>query len=74
MIYVNQLIDMALNDTKEAKVLIDIGFNKGYNFAKWASLWDKNMPEMSEGMWHQALVVQENRINKGYFCGHCGTV
>ena len=62
------MVDLRNADSSKVKNFISIGFNKGYNFAEWASLW---IPEsnINSKLWYYAM--QSTNINTRYACGYC---
>jgi FkbM family methyltransferase len=63
-------IDMRNIDPDPDKVFVDIGFNKGYNFAQWASAWLPHS-KINNTVWYNALEKIPISIGDHRLCGHC---
>lgn len=55
-------------DPKPNKLIIDIGFNKGFNFALWLSLWRPDL-KVNVHTWHRTL--KEMGIKECGICKDC---
>ena len=63
---------MQILDPSPKKVFVDIGYNKGYNFAIWAAIW---LPEsnINPQVWFEAInhALRYQKFNKKEHCGVC---
>jgi hypothetical protein len=64
------MIDMRNVDPEPNKVFVDIGFNKGYNYAIWASTW---MPHahVNSSLWFDLMGRVYTEPGEHRLCGHC---
>lgn len=64
------LKEMQRVDSNPDKLFIDIGFNKGYNFAKWMSLWAPKLG-INRQKWFESIKMQFPNIPEEELCGYC---
>lgn len=64
------LIDMHAVDPGRDKLFVDIGFNKGYNFAIWMSLWTPEL-DINTKSWMNSLTKTMPHIEYSELCGYC---
>ena len=57
-------------DPSPSKIIIDIGFNKGYNFAYWLNLWTPHL-QVSKQYWMNRIKEALPTISEYDLCGYC---
>ena len=62
-------IDFANVDKSQLKVFLNIGFNKGYNFALWMNIFNPSS-NITTSVWYEAL-RKYGKINDCGFCQDC---
>ena len=55
----------------ESMVLVNIGVNKGFNFANWINVFAKST-EVSPDVWQQTLMKLYPNSKRSDLCGNCG--
>ena len=54
--------------SRHKKLMINVGFNKGYNFAIWGNLF-ANWSGMNPALWHQLLMKVRPGLSSDTACG-----
>ena len=73
--WLESMRDWNIENGKSSGVFVNIGFNKGYNFAIWMNLlapWSLMTPKV----WHEGLqrFLSKDKEDTCGFCGDCETV
>ena len=57
-------------DPNSDKVFVNVGFNKGYNYAQWINVW-ASWTGINSKTWHEGLVNGNQGLPADLLCGMC---